>query len=293
MRTNLRVTLLAVSTWASLSIVQAQNSVAPANTSAPTNATPAPQQNYDPLLDLPRLPHNRVTLMGGTVISMDEVMNRMIFQPFGTQQKLHVNFDTRTHFYQDGKPITEREIKPGERVYLDTMLNQDKVFARTIWMRTSAESGLGRGQIIDFDAGRKVLTLRDELSSRPLRLQLTPATIVRKGAQPGGDKDLVEGALVNIEFGPQHELRAVTVLATPGSTFTFAGRVTYVDLSQKLIAIDNRSDGKKYDVSMEAIAPPVLKQVHEGNDVSVSAVFDGDKYAARNIDVAAGSAEVR
>jgi hypothetical protein len=293
MRTDLGIMLLAMSTWASVSIAQGQNQAVPANPSAPSATNPAPQQSYDPLLDLPPLPHNQVTLMGGVVISMDEVMNRMVFQPFGTRDKLHINFDTRTHFYQDGKPITEREIKPGERVYLDTMLNHDKVFARTIWMRTASESGLGRGQIIDFDGRRKVLTLRDELSSRPLRLQLTPATVVRKGVQPGAESDLVEGALVNIEFGPQHELRAITVLATPGSTFTFAGRVTYVDLSQKLIAIDNRSDGKKYDVFMDAISAAVFHQVHEGNDVSVSAVFDGERYSARNIDIGVGSAENR
>ena len=62
---------------------------------------------------------------------------------------------------------------------------------------------------------------------------------------------------------------------------------TGVDLSQKMIAIDNRSDGNKYDVSMEAIAPSVLRQIREGGDVSVSAVFDGTRYSARSVDLAA------
>ena len=69
----------------------------------------------------------------------------------------------------------------------------------------------------------------------------------------------------------------------------FAGRVSYVDISQKLIAIDNRSDGKKYDINMEAIAPSVLRQVHEGGEVSVSAVFDGEHYSARSIDFASAN----
>jgi hypothetical protein len=248
--------------------------------------------DYDPLLDLPPLKPKQVTLIGGVVISMDEVMNRMVLQPFGTKQKLRVHFDTRTRFYLEGKEITEREVKLGQRVYLDSMLNGDRVFAKSIWIRTSAESGVGRGQIMDFDPGHKVVTVLDELSNQPIRMQLTPTTTVRKGSQQGSESDLVQGALVSIEFGAQRELRAITVLAIPGTTFVFAGRVTYVDLSQKLIAIDNQSDAKKYDVFVEAIAPSVLRQVHEGQEISVSAVFDGERYSARRLDfVAAKSSQ--
>jgi hypothetical protein len=247
-------------------------------------------EDYDPLLDLPPLKHETVTLIGGVVVRLDEVMNHMVFQPFGTRQKMQVHFDTRTHFYLDGKPITEREVKQGQRIYLDTQLNGDRVFAKTIWIRTSAESGVGRGQIMDFDPGKRVVTVRDELSNQPLKLQLAPNATIRKGNQPGSEGDLVQGALVGIEFGAQRELRGVTILASPGSTFTFAGKVTYVDLSQKMIAIDNRSDGKKYDVSMDAIAPSVLRQIREGGEVSVSTVFDGTRYSARSVDVASAQA---
>jgi hypothetical protein len=247
-------------------------------------------EDYDPLLDLPPLKHETVTLIGGVVVRLDEVMNHMVFQPFGTNQKMQVHFDTRTHFYLDGKPITEREVKQGQRIYLDTQLNGDRVFAKTIWIRTSAESGVGRGQITDFDAGHRTVTIRDELSNQPLKLQLAPNATIRKGNQTGSESDLVQGALVGIEFGAQRELRGITILASPGSTFTFAGKVTYVDLSQKMIAIDNRSDGKKYDVSMDAIAPSVLRQIREGGEVSVSTVFDGTRYSARSVDVASAQA---
>lgn len=267
-----------------------------ASSSASTVASPAndpaanaarEKENYDPLLDLPPLRHEKVTLVGGVVVRLDEVMNHMIFRPFGTHQKMQVHFDTRTHFYLDGKPITEREVKEGQRIYLDTQLDGDRVFAKTIWIRTSAESGVGRGQIIDFDPAHRVVTVRDELSNQPLRLQLAPNAIIRKGNATASESDLVQGALVGIEFGAQRELREITVLASPGSTFAFAGRVTFVDLSQKMIAIDNRSDGKKYDVSMDAIAPSVLRQIREGEEVSVSTVFDGERYSARSVELAA------
>jgi hypothetical protein len=258
----------------------------------PTASNAAPNsvrrsEDYDPLLDLPPLPHEKVTLIGGVVVRLDEVMNHMVFQPFGTNQKMQVHFDTRTHFYLDGKPITEREVKQGQRIYLDTQLNGDRVFAKTIWIRSSTQNGMGRGQIVDFDPGHRVVTVRDELSNQPLKLHLAPNAIIRKENQPGSEGDLVQGALVNIEFGTQRELRAITVLASPGSTFAFAGRVTFVDLSQKMIAIDNRSDGKKYDVAMDAIAPSVLRQIREGAEVSVSTVFDGARYSARSVDLEA------
>jgi len=267
------------------------SSPSPSGPAAPAAEGTTPRrhsEDHDPLLDLPPLQHRPVTLIGGVVVSMDEVMNRMVLQPFGTKQRMRVHFDTRTHFYVDGKESTEREVKQGQRVYLDSMLNGDRVFAKGIWIRTSADSGVGRGQIIDFDAGRKTVTVRDELSNQPIKMQLTPSTTVRKGTQQGSEGDLVQGALVSMEFGAQKELRSINVLATPGTAFYFAGRVTYVDLSQKLIAIDNQSDGKKYDVSAEAIAPSILRQVREGQQVAVSAVFDGERYAARSLNVNAG-----
>ena len=258
-----------------------------ANSRPPSAA--AERENYDPLLDLPPLPHNTVTLIGGTVVRVDEIMNRMVVQPFGSKQKMNVAFDTRTHFYENGKAITEKEVKQGERIYLDSMLNGSKVFAKTIWIQTSMENGVGQGQIIDFDAGRGILTVQDELSSQPLKMHITPATVIKKGDQPASTNDLTENALVTLSFGPQRELQQVTVLATPGTSFTFAGRVTYIDMSRKLIAIDNRSDRKKYDVSVNAIAENILHQIREGSDVNISAVFDGNQYDARSVALANAS----
>lgn len=252
--------------------------------SPPTAA--AERENYDPLLDLPQLPHKTVTLIGGTVVKVDEIMNHMVVQPFGSKQKMNVAFDTRTHFYRDGKAITERDIKQGERIYLDSMLNGSRVFAKNIWIQGTMENGIGQGQILDFDAGKQVLTVRDELSSQPLKMHLSSSTAIRKGEQAASANDLVQGALVSLTFGPNRELQQVTVLATPGTTFTFAGQVTYVDMSRKMIAIDNRSDRKKYDVYVSAIPENVLRQMREGADVNVSAVFDGNKYDARSLAVA-------
>jgi cold shock CspA family protein len=267
---------------------QAQNqsgSTPQPSTSAPNTTPAAHRENYDPLLDLPPLPRGQVTLIGGTVVNLDEVMNRMVVQPFGGKQKMKVRLDTRTHFYRDGKPIQQREIQQGQRVYLDTMLNGDKVFAKSIWIQTAAEGGIARGQIVEFDIERKILTVRDELADQPVKMQLTAATVVHKGDQPASLNDLTQGALVTLGFGTQRELREVTIVATPGTVFSFAGRVTYLDLSRKLIAIHNDSDGKSYDIFLDAVATNILRQLREGQNVTVSAVFDGTRYSARQIDL--------
>lgn len=254
--------------------------------------TPAAErENYDPLLDLPPLPHNTVTLIGGTVVSLDEIMNRMTLRPFGSKHKMEVRFDTRTHFYENGKPITEKEVKQGQRVYLDSMLNRNKVFAKTIWIQNSLQSGIGGGQIIGFDETRQLLTVRDELSNQPLKMRIMPSTVITKGGQPGSTGDLADNALVALTFGPQRELHQVTILATPGTSFSFAGRVTYIDMSQKLIALDNSSDGKKYEVYVNAVPENLLRQIREGSDVSISAVFDGNQYDARSITLASAKAQ--
>jgi len=257
-------------------------------------ASPAGRrENRDPLLDLPELPNNKVTLVGGRVKSLDEVMNKMVVVPFGSKQNVPVSFDTRTDFFQDGKPISYRTIREGQRVYLDTMLNGTIVFAKKIWIQSSADSGVGRGQVVAYSPERQILTIREELSDQPIKMQLSPTTILKRGQEAAAPADLVPGTLVSISFGPQRELREVDLLARPGSTFVFQGRITYLDMSRRLIAIDNRSDNKKYDISVRAIAPSILRQLREGSEVSVSAVFDGSRYDARTLETPMHSTEER
>lgn len=259
------------------------------NSTSATPAQPGPPRKYDPLLDLPPLPPGKVTLIGGTVTRLDEVLNQLKLQPFGTKKEMRVHLDTRTRFFRDGAPISEREIKEGQRVYLDTMLNGDRVFAKTIWIRSSAQEGSSRGQVVEVDLKRNSLTLRDELTDQSVKLQLSARTVVRRGTQAGSLTDITPGALVNLSFGPQKDAQEIDLLATPGSVFTFAGQITYLDISRKLIAIANQSDKKSYDIYMDAIAPSLLRQLREGLTVGVSAVFDGSRYAARSVDFQSAS----
>ncbi len=249
---------------------------------------------YDPLLDLPPLPRAKVALIGGTVTQVDHVSNRLTLRPFGSKQQLRVDFDMRSAVYRDSQPALPKDIQRGDRVYVDTMLNGTRVFAKSVRIQTGASSGNGTGQVIDYDAAANLLTVRDELSSQPVHFRLSSTTVVRNGTQTIQAAELRPGSLVSLTFVDQQGhsvVRDVTLLAQPGAEFSFFGKLTFVDLSQKMMAIANQVDGKTYEIHLASIPPAVLRNLHEGSDVGVSAVFDGTQYTARSVASAAQSSE--
>src|SRR5205809_4992480 len=84
--------------------MNAQSQTAPApstsNEPAKTTSTTAPPATHDPLLDLPPLPKNKVSLIGGTVAKLDPIQNQVTVQTFGGKQKMRLGFDVRTRFYR-------------------------------------------------------------------------------------------------------------------------------------------------------------------------------------------------
>jgi hypothetical protein len=274
--------------------MNAQSQTAPvpstSNEPAKTTSTTAPPATHDPLLDLPPLPKNKVSLIGGTVAKLDPIQNKVTVQTFGGKQKMRMGFDVRTRFYRDGQASNQRELKPGQRVYVDTQLEGSKIFAKTIWIETQAPVGDARGQVMSYNSGTGTLTLRDELSAEPTKFRLDPNTVVRQEKETRSVADLKPGSLVSLTFGAQGRerstVREVNILAQPGSSFSFFGKITYVDLSRRLIAIANDPDSKTYDIYLEALPTSVLRDVHQGSEVGISAVFDGSRYVARSIELA-------
>ena len=248
-------------------------------------ATASPENgNYDPLLDLPPLPQGRTTLVGGTVHSIDQIRNRLTVQPFGGQA-MKIFFDERTHIYRDGVPSTQLVIHKGERVYVDTMLDGTRVFARNIRVLTGTQAADARGQITSNEAATGRITVQDELSARPVTFRVTPNTAV-SGAGLSSVGQLQPGSLVTVKFVPDRSNRDVaqqiSVIAAPGSVFTFYGRISYLNMSTRTLAVANQSDKKTYDIKFTpaAVDPQMLG---EGKQVLVKAHFDGTGYTADNI----------
>src|SRR5690348_11871297 len=251
----------------------------------PATAAQPQSGNYDPLLDLPPLPQGQTTLVGGTVHSVDQIRNRLTVQPFGGKA-MKVVFDERTHIYRDGVPSTQLVIRKGERVYVDTMLDGTKVFARNIRVVTGTQAADARGQVMRNDAASGRITVQDELSARPVTFRVTPATVVSGAAANSTVAQLQPGSLVTVKFSPDrrdHDVaQEISVIAAPGSVFTFYGRITYLNMSTRTVAVANESDKKTYDIKFTptAVDPQMLG---EGKLVLVKARFNGSGYTADNI----------
>jgi hypothetical protein len=143
--------------------------------------------------------------------------------------------------------------------------------------------------VIGFDPERKTLSIRDEVSAQTVQFRVAPDAVFHNGDQTTSVADLTPGSLVSLSFGPQQGhsgvVHEVTVLARPGAVFSFFGKITYLDLSKKLVAISNQSDNKSYDLSVESIPPATLQNLREGENAAISAVFDGSHYVAQKIDL--------
>jgi len=265
--------------------------VVPGLAAVGNHAAPLP---YDPLLDPPPLPKKRVTLIGGTVTKLNSVQDEMTVRPFGNGKQMHIVFDTRTSFVRNGAPAQQRDLHQGDRIYLDTMLNGTQIFAKKIWIQAEAPTGDGRGQVVDYDTRAGLLTVRDELSQQPARFRLTPTTVVKDGTQTKPASELAPGTLVSLTFGPQQDrygtVREISVLARPGTAYSFFGKITFLDLANRVIAIDNNADGKNYEIHLEDVPQGSLRTLRQGSEVGISAVFDGHQYVASSIAAAAPKA---
>ncbi len=242
----------------------------------------------DPLLDTPPLPKTSVTLIGGTVRNVDHVRNRLAVQPFGSGSSMKMFFDERSHFFRDGRETTQLAVQKGDRVYVDTQLDNGRIFARNIRVDSNAMPADAAGQVIAYDPTRARLTIHDELSSQPVSFRLDDHTVF-KGRGAATARELAPGSLISVRFSPVGAHRGVaqevSIIAVPGMLFTFAGKVTHLDMSIGLLSVDNVTDNKRYDIFFSSRTPGVTRQLTEGSEVTVEAVFEGNRYAARSVTV--------
>ena len=78
---------------------------------------------------------------------MDPVSEKMTVKIHGGDS-MKIAFDQRTHFYRDGREVTQTAIKPGDRVYLDTQIDQNQhVFAKNVHVQTSSPALSSAGKL--------------------------------------------------------------------------------------------------------------------------------------------------
>jgi Domain of unknown function (DUF5666) len=255
---------------------------------------PAP----DKLLDLPRLKHTQTSLIGGSLESIDRLRSRLVLRPFG-RGKLTIAFDPRTQFVRGSAIASVQDLRPGDRVYVETVLDGSAVFAKTVHLPKSPAEGTAQGQVIAYANANATaqgsLTIRDQLSSQPVKFLVNSKTIIN-GAGVG------PGALVQVSFLPSADkdrdkdvavVSQITVLATPGSVFTFSGRITLLDLAAHQLVVANASDDIRYEIQFNpaAIEASTRARLQEGASVAVAARFTGQGYVAESVVVLTQPAE--
>ena len=242
----------------------------------------------DPLLEPKELPKNDMSLVGGIATKVDPIRNRVVVKPFGDGKNLDVRFDDRSHIYRDGRETTVMGIHPGDRIYLDTMSLDGHVFAKNIRVATTTEAAEARGQLTGAYPQRNLYTMIDSLTGQSVRFEVTPRTALQDRGQPATVASLKPGSLVDVMFLPGQKsgtARQVLVLAVPGQSFIFSGKVTHLDLSSGTLSLDNQTDDKNYTIQFDLSRVSDRDHLTVGAEVTANTTFDGQNYRATTLTV--------
>ncbi len=256
-----------------------------------TSSTDSEDNPYDPILEPPPLPKGKATLIGGIATSVDHVRNRITIQPFGSRQKVKVVVDERSHIYRNGTPTTVLGIHKGDRIYVDTLLDtsNSKILAKNVRVVTDAGLAEVRGQVVSTNPDRDTVTVRDQLSARPVTFSVSSNTSYSSTKGAAGAGDLQPGSLIDVQFSPRRGdrdiARNITVVAKPGDNYVFAGTVTNLDMRTDSLFVDNKSDDQSYEIHFTPTNVADLQKLKVGSVVTARAVFDGKQYKASNIQV--------
>jgi hypothetical protein len=248
--------------------------------------TKSPQDSDRMWLDLLPQPRGQTTLVGGTIRLLDQVRDQVTVRVFGGRDMV-VLFDDRTHFFRDGLAASASDLQIGARVYLDTAMAGSGIFARSVRILTQSANGQSNGQLQSYDAASGDLVLRDVLASEPANFRLAPGATVLRDGKPASPSELRPGSLVSLKFSPSVKgpgmVREISILAGPGGTFVFAGRVSHLDLHIGLLVLVDPRDSKSYDIHFDPAMNGVEDRLYEGGDVTVTTTFDGANYTASSI----------
>jgi hypothetical protein len=239
------------------------------------------------LPDLPALRPQKASLIGGTIDRLDRVRDQLVVQVFGGG-KMKITYDPRTHIYRSGAAATASDLRKGDRVYVDTILDGSEVFARNIRVKTGAAAGTSQGVVLSYRSDKGELVLRDLLSPEPLKIRVTSETHLVHDGHPASVADLAQGTLVAVRFDSEKDghpfARELSVLAAPGSNFTFGGRVAALDLSVGLMVLNSSTDHKTYEIYLDP-SIQTNDSLRPGSNVTAVANYDGSRYVARSVTV--------
>jgi len=237
------------------------------------------------LPDLPPVPRVKTTLVGGTIEKLDRVRDQITLSVFGGGRQ-KILFDPRTRIYDSGKETSAAELKEGQRVYLDTILDGNTVFARNIRFRTISAINEGQGVVVRYRVDRGELAMRDAISPNSVRVRVNASTRLLQGDRALPISSLAAGSLISVKFSPEGNgrevAREISILAMPGVDYTFTGQVVHIDLRAGLIVINSSTDHKTYEVYLNPYHTPE-DNLQIGSLVTVTTRLEDSRYVAHNL----------
>jgi hypothetical protein len=223
---------------------------------------------------------------------VDPVLDQFTLGVVG-QRPLKVQFDERTQLFRNGSKIPLRELRSEEHASVQTVLDGGNVYALSIHVLSQTPEGECLGHVLSYDPATGTLSVNASLSSEPIRLTLRDDTpVVREGqaaftAGAQGKSDLVNGSLVVVKFEANGKGQAVanhvTVLARPGSSFVFSGKLSSLDMHAGMLVLLDPRDDKTYQISFVPARIAGSGNLHTGDQVRVIASFDDGRYTATEI----------
>lgn len=230
--------------------------------------------------------------MGGDITAVDPVRDEITLKVFGGHT-ITILFDERTKVYRNGARIPIFDLHADEHASVETALDGTTVFALRIHMLSHLPGDELRGQVSTYNAKTGSLTVRSNLSHEPITLHV-PAGIPIASISPdgistplSGSIHFVAGTLLDVRFRGSKTGEGVAtdidVLAVPGSSFGFSGRLSLLNLVAGRMVITDPRDHKAYPISFDPALLPVTRTLHEGMTVKVTTNYDGIRYTANGV----------
>jgi len=224
------------------------------------------------------------------ITSVDRVRNHLDVAVFGGGHWT-IFFDERTHIFNKGIETTQMALKKGERIYVDTMLDNNKhdIFARNIRVGLVTAPADAAGQIAEVNDKHREVAFRDAIGGQTVRFVVANDALISKGSRPASFEDLRPGTLVKVKFAPERAdrgvAREIAILATPGTSYTFSGVVTFLDTHRGQLSLRSSGDNKTYDLKFVPERMDPERKLAVGAQVNIIAIFEGNRYMAQQLTV--------
>jgi len=241
---------------------------------------------------LPPLPPGKSTILGGTIRSVDPVLDRFTLGIVG-EKPMRILYDKRTQVFLDGKRIPLAQLRAAEHASVQTTLDGTAVFAISVHILSQLQQGDYSGKVVSYDPSTGDLELVGGEGGEQIRVRVTSNTqFGRKGqgsfaSGQSSAADLQRGTLVAVQFDPDGKGRAsatqITLLAVPGSSFVFSGSLIALDLHRGMMTLLDPRDNTTYQIEFDPATIPSIQNIHAGQNVRIRAEYDGTRYLAQDL----------